>query len=62
MVQTLREALLVVLDQIDYTADPPACAVTEMVGAVLPVDVIKAARAALAADATLHDVRRGTFW
>jgi hypothetical protein len=33
-----------------------------MVGAVLPVDVIKAARAALAADAALRENRRGAFW
>jgi len=33
-----REALLLLLDQVDYTKG--ACAVTEMVGAVLPREVI----------------------
>lgn len=41
----VRAALLVVLDQVDYTAN--ACGVTEMVGAVLPLEVIRQARAAL---------------
>jgi hypothetical protein len=41
----LREALLVMLDQVDYTHR--ACTLTEAVGAVLPVDVIYKARRAL---------------
>ena len=40
-----KYALLVLLDQVDYTNN--ACGVTEMVGAVLPVSVIQLARAAL---------------
>ena len=51
--QKLRAALATVLDQVDYTAG--ACALTEMVGACLPVEVIKMAREALA---TTED-RRG---
>jgi hypothetical protein len=39
-------ALRVLLDQVDYTAG--ACAPTEMVGAVLPRDVIALCRNALA--------------
>jgi hypothetical protein len=42
----LEDALLTVLDQVDYTAG--ACGLTEMVGACLPMEVIKLARAALA--------------
>ena len=45
---TVREALLTVLDQVDYTNG--ACGVTEMVGAVLPKNVIALAREALAKD------------
>ncbi len=41
----LRQWLGVVLDQVDYTSG--ACAVTEMVGAVLSIDVIQNARSAL---------------
>ena len=51
----LRAALLVVLDQVDYTRD--ACAVTEMVGAVLPREVIDKARAALAMPDTVPVLR-----
>lgn len=43
--EQLRAALLTVLDQVDYTKG--ACSLTEMVGACLPVEVIKLARAAL---------------
>ena len=43
---TEREALQLVLDQVDYTAH--ACQFTDMVGAVLPLQVIKLARRALA--------------
>lgn len=46
---TLRSALLLVLDQVDYLA--AACGPTEMVGAVLPTEVIRIARQALAEDA-----------
>ena len=41
----LEEALLTVLDQVDYTAG--ACNLTDMVGACLPLEVIGLARAAL---------------
>ena len=41
----LREALLLVLDQVDYTVG--ACRLTELVGAALPAQVIDKARAAL---------------
>lgn len=42
---TLRDALLTVLDQVDYTAR--ACSPTDMVAAVLPVEIIALARRAL---------------
>jgi hypothetical protein len=45
---TEREALQLLLDSVDYTAG--ACSVTEMVGAVLPVEVIEIARQALRND------------
>ncbi len=45
---TVREALLTVLDSVDYTKG--ACAPTEMVGAVLPKEVIQLASEALAED------------
>lgn len=45
---TVREALLVLLDSVDYTSG--ACGPTEMVGAVLPGSVIRLAREALAAE------------
>jgi hypothetical protein len=35
---TLREALLLLLDHVDYTKG--ACILTEMVGAVLPLSVL----------------------
>lgn len=43
--ETARSMLMLVLDQVDYKAGN--CGVTEMVGAVLPVDVIDSARRAL---------------
>jgi len=46
-VEALRSALAVILDQVDYTSG--ACAVNEMVGAVLPKELIVRGRAALAA-------------
>jgi hypothetical protein len=51
--EKVRASLLVVLDQVDYTRG--ACSVTEMVGAVLPKEVIDLARKTLGqapADAT----------
>lgn len=48
---TVREALLLVLDQVDYKAG--ACGLTEMVGACLPAEVIDKARQALAADGVI---------
>ena len=44
-----RTALLTVLDQVDYTSG--ACGVTEMVGAVLPKEIIALARKAIADEA-----------
>ena len=44
-----RTALLTVLDQVDYTNG--ACGVTEMVGAVLPKEIIALARKAIADEA-----------
>ena len=44
--EKLRVALLVVLDATDYTAH--GCGVTEMVGAVLPKELIVMAREAIA--------------
>lgn len=49
---SVREALQTVLDQVDYTSG--ACTPTEMVAAVLPVEVIKLAREALSAPVTLR--------
>src|SRR5258708_6825333 len=43
---TTREALLLILDQVDYTAGN--CSITEMVGAVLPKEVIELCRKAIA--------------
>lgn len=43
-----KEALQTVLDCVDYTRG--ACALTEMVGAVLPKEVIKLAREAIEKD------------
>ncbi len=46
IINDLRAALEVVLDQVDYTKG--ACQVNEMVGAVLPKEVIAKARTAIA--------------
>lgn len=54
---TVREALLLVLDQVDYTKG--ACSFTEMVGACLPAEVIDRARQALAAHGVMVDVAPG---
>lgn len=51
-VLTCREALRTLLDQVDYLADPPACRVNEMVGAVLPEEVIRLCHEALTSEAT----------
>ena len=40
-----REALLLILDQVDYKANN--CSITDMIGAVLPVEVIDKCRDAL---------------
>ena len=45
-IEALRTALSTVLDQVDY--DHGMCGPTEMVAAVLPVEVIALARAAIA--------------
>lgn len=50
---TPREALLLLLDQVDYTARN--CQPNEMVGAVLPVEVIKLCREACADHAPAGD-------
>ena len=44
----VREALLVILDCIDYTRG--ACSLNEMVGAVLPKEIIELARQSLTND------------
>ena len=43
---TVTEALMVILDEVDYVRGH--CSSTEMVGAVLPREIIAEARAALA--------------
>ena len=45
---TCKEALQLILDQVDYTNN--ACGPTEMVGAVLPTEVIARAREAIKAE------------
>lgn len=45
MTLTPLEALLLLLDQVDYTAG--ACRLTEQVGAVLPIEVIERCREAI---------------
>ncbi len=45
---TVAEALLLVLDQVDYTVG--ACSLCDLVGAVLSEEVIELARAALAGE------------
>jgi hypothetical protein len=47
---TCAEALATLLDQVDYTSDPPACRLNEMVAAVLPREIIVLCREALAAE------------
>jgi len=47
-----KTALLTILDQVDYTAGN--CRATEMVGAVLPKEVIKLAREAIASQPAHH--------
>lgn len=44
--EAIEAALNVILDSVDYTRG--ACSLTEMVGAVLPMEVIELARTALA--------------
>lgn len=43
--ERLRAALQTLLDQVDYTAG--ACAPTEMVGAVLPIEIIQMTKGVL---------------
>jgi hypothetical protein len=50
-----RTALLTVLDQVDYTNG--ACRLNEMVGAVLPKEVIVLARKAIADEAAQQSVQ-----
>ena len=38
---TCAEALRTLLAHVDYSADPPACGITEVVGAVLPLEVLR---------------------
>lgn len=44
-IEKLKSVILLLLDHVDYTRN--ACGLTELVGAVLPVDVIDQARSAL---------------
>lgn len=46
-VEELRTSLLLVLDDVDYTAKHPGCRVNTMVGAALPKEIIVRARQAL---------------
>jgi hypothetical protein len=50
-----REALLLILDQVDYTAGN--CGLTEMVGAVLSKEVIDICRKAIIDDAEKEGAR-----
>ena len=52
-IEKLRVSLLLVLDNVDYTAEHPGCRVTEMVGAVLPREIIEIARKTLKETACL---------
>jgi hypothetical protein len=45
--QTCAEALRMLLDHVDNLADPPACGITEVVGAALPREVIRLCHEAL---------------
>ena len=58
-VLTTREALLTVLDQVDYTAGN--CQVNEMVGAVLPTEVIVLAREALQGEQPSPSINAARF-
>lgn len=49
-----RDALLMILDQVDYTVGN--CAPTEMVAAVLPREIIALAREALAASGPMYPI------
>ena len=49
-VERLRSAFMLVLDQVDYTSVVPGCRVNEMVGAVLPKEILERARKALEHD------------
>lgn len=51
---TCREALLLLLDQVDFTAG--ACSVTDMVGACIPAGVIEKCREAIAAEKRDGDI------
>jgi hypothetical protein len=41
------EAPRTLLDHVDYLADPPACGITEVVGAALPGEIIRLCQEAL---------------
>jgi hypothetical protein len=56
---TCADALRTLLDQVDYMADPPACRVNEMVGAVLPTEVIALCREALANEPRTRSIAPG---
>ena len=44
---TCAEAPRTLLDHVDYLADPPACGITEVVGAALPGEIIRLCQEAL---------------
>lgn len=50
MAMSCADALRTLLDQMDYTAKPPACRPTDMVGAVVPAEVLQLCREALATE------------
>jgi hypothetical protein len=49
LVADVVAAFRLVLDCVDYTANPPGCQMNEMVAAVLPIEAIVLARRALGA-------------
>lgn len=53
---TCKDALLLLLDQVDFTAG--ACSPTEMVGACIPKVVLDKCRAAIADDKQTSDIKQ----
>jgi len=66
MALSVRDALTALLDVVDGSTDPstsvPVGGVVDVVIAVVTVEMLEAARAALAADAALREDGRGPFW